>query len=303
MMNDIGSRQNENRMVALLRARRRLCSRLKVYQGMVVAVTAALPVASWWMAIHQPSLKPYVASLALVFTLCEVVFLDRWLKGQVKTTAKLQEEFDCHVLDLSPNEFLVGTYVDPEDVHHLAAKTFDEVGERQLRDWYPVAVGRVPLHVGRILCQRENLIYDADVRKFYSRLLRLALVAAVVALLWTGMHVPLEDFLLTYVAPAMPAMTWMLREFFRQKDTIETLTRLKGEAEKLWRKTMDGLLPQAAAERSRELQDAIYSHRVTSPLVFDVIYWLNRGSREGAMNAGADARVSDYQLKNTPTSV
>ena len=302
-MNGIGQKQNENGMVALLRARRRLCSQLKLYQGFVVVLTAALPMASLWVAAHHPVLKPYVASAALLFTLCEVVVLDRWLKGHMKATAKLQEEFDCHVLSLTSNEFLIGSYIDPEEVHRLSEKRFDDEGERKLLDWYPVAVSKVPLHVGRVLCQRENLIYDADVRKFYCRVLRVALVLGVLALLWGGMRVPLEDFLLTYVVPAMPAMTLILRELGRQKDTIDTLTRLKGEAEKLWRKTLDGLLPDEAAERSRELQDAIYAHRVSSPLVFDIIYWFDRGQREGAMNAGADARVSDYLRRSSPTGV
>ena len=47
--------------------------------------------------------------------------------------------------------------------------------------------------------------------------------------------------------------------------------------------------------RSRELQDAIFNHRASSPLIFDWVYNLLRRRMEEQMNAGADQLVSELR--------
>jgi hypothetical protein len=304
MVNSIPSKQNTPRILNLLRARRRLYQKAKRYQGAVVLVTLSLPIVGLAVATFFPEARAYVAAAALVFGVCEVIVLDRWNKALLKCAAKLQEEVDCDVLDMRSNEFLVGAWVDPEEVHELAIPNLDDEGERQLRDWYPVAFGRVPIHVGRILCQRENLLYDGNVRKSYGRLLGFGLIALFAVLLAYSIaaHLSVEAFILTVMAPATPAFNWALREFFRQRDTVQTLERLKTESEKLWRQAVDGASRQESAERSRELQDAIYNHRVSSPLVFNFLYRFRRGALEAQMNAGAEHLVAEF-LKRNPIPV
>lgn len=303
-MNSIPSKQNEDKNLSLLRARRRLYKSAKRYQGAVVLVTLLLPLISLGAAAFAPSAKAYIAAAALFFGVCEVIFLDRWHKGLMKTAAKLQEDFDCDVLDMRRNEFLEGASLDPEEVYDLSAKQFSPEGEKQLRDWYPVAVGNVPMHVGRILCQRENLLYDGNVRKTYSRLLRIGLLLLLVGFAVYSIEggLTVEAFLLTVLAPTTPIFNWTLREFFRQRDTVETLERLKSESQKLWKKAVEGMPANEAAERSRELQDAIYNHRVASPLVFDILYRFRRDGLEAQMNAGADHLVAEFQKKNPATT-
>lgn len=303
-MNSIPANQNQDKSLSLLRARRRLYNVAKRYQGVVVSVTLLLPIVSLCVASFAPVAKAYVAAAALLFGVCEVIFLDRWHKGLMKTAAKLQEDFDCDILEMRRNEFLEGGPLDPEEVYDLSAEKFSPKGEQQLRDWYPVAVGNVPLHVGRILCQRENLLYDGKVRITYSRLLRGGLLVLIAGLgvysIAVGLKV--EAFLLTVLAPATPILNWTLREFFRQRDTVETLERLKSESQKLWKRAVEGMPLNEAAERSRELQDAIYNHRVASPLVFDFLYRFRRDGLEAQMNAGADHLVAEFHKKNTPTA-
>ncbi len=266
-------------------------------------VTLLLPIVSLSASAFAPGAKAYIAAAALFFGVCEVIFLDRWHKGLMKTAAKLQEDFDCDVLEMRRNEFLEGACVDPEEVYDLSAKKFGPEGE-QLLDWYPVAVGNVPMHIGRILCQRENLLYDGNVRKTYSRLLRIGLLLLVAgfAVYSIAAGLKVESFLLTVLAPATPVLNWTLREFFRQRDTVETLERLKSESQKLWKKAVEGMPANEAAERSRELQDAIYNHRVASPLVFDFLYRFRRDGLEAQMNAGAHHLVAEFHKKNTATA-
>lgn len=299
-MNSITSKQNDDKNLSLLRARRRLYWTAKRYQGAVVLVTLLLPIVSLCAAAFAPGAKAYIAAAALLFGVCEVIFIDRWHKGLMKCAAKLQEQFDCDVLGMRRNEFLVSAPVDPEEIYELSAKPLKPADEKQLHDWYPIAVGNVPMHVGRILCQRENLLYDGNVRKTYSRVLRagLLLLVAGLAVYSLAADLKVDAFLLTVLAPATPILNWTLREFFRQRDTVETLERLKSESEKLWKRAVDGLPVGEAAERSRELQDAIYNHRVASPLVFDFLYRFRRDGLEAQMNAGADQLVAAFKTKN-----
>jgi hypothetical protein len=300
-MNAIPVKQNEAQNLSLLRARQRLYCTAKRNQGAVVLVTLLLPVVSLTVAALAPDAKAYVALAALVFGICEVVLLDRWNKAMMKGAAKLQEEFDCDVLQMRPNEFLVGAAVDPEEVYALSARPFAEEQERKLRDWYPVAFGSVPAHVGRILCQRENLLYDGNVRKTYGQLLGacLGIFGSVLIVYSIAAHLTVDAFILTVLAPAMPAISWALREFLRQRDTVKALERLKQESEKLWRLAVDGLSSDDAEMRSRELQDAIYNHRVASPLVFDFLYDWRRSGLEAQMNAGAERLVREFSKTNS----
>jgi len=113
-----------------------------------------------------------------------------------------------------------------------------------------------------------------------------------------AMDLKLEALILTVLVPAMPIITWALREKYRQGDTIGTLVRLKAESEKLWKTAAAGMNGGAAAERSRELQDAIFSHRVSSPLVFDFLYRYRRNDLEAQMNAGAQHLVGEHLKKS-----
>lgn len=299
-MNTIIETQNQPKMLSLLRARSRIYSRAKRIQGSIVLVTLSLPVFSLAAATWFPTAKAYITLVSLFIGLCEILVLDRWHKARMKCAAKLQEEFDCLVLNMPSNDFLVGGNVDHEEVFALSEKPFDEQGERRLRDWYPLAVDQVPLSVGRILCQRENLLYDSSVRKTYGAMLSwgLTLLIVLLSLCSLAMDLKLEALILTVLVPTIPIITWALREKHRQGDTIDTLVRLKAESEKLWKTVAAGMDEGLAAERSRELQDAIFSHRVSSPLVFDFLYRYRRNDLEAQMNAGAQHLVADYLKKN-----
>ena len=48
--------------------------------------------------------------------------------------------------------------------------------------------------------------------------------------------------------------------------------------------------------RSRELQDAIFNHRSSSPLIFDWVYNFLRSRMEEQMNAGADQLVNELRM-------
>lgn len=294
-MNDIATKQIEPRMLDLLRARTLIYRRAKNYQAVFLIITLLLPVLGALAATVLPQIKPFVAAFALAFGFVDVLFLDRWHKTRLKTAAKLQEDFDCTVLSMEWNGFLVGGKVDPEEIFDDASRKLDPADEQRLVNWYPLAVKELPLHLARLVCQRTNLWYDGTLRKTYrivlmSGVLAIGMAAAIYSLI---IDPTMTTFVLTVLAPMTPVVTWALREYIRQADTVDLLGRLKGEVEKLWDRSRSGATADAISMSSRELQDAIYSHRASSPLIFDWIYSLRRRRLESQMNSGAEHWVRE----------
>ena len=134
-MNEIDKKQVETRMLNLLRARTLIYRRAKNVQAMGLMISLVFPIAGLIVsALFLPS-KPFIAFAALMFSFMEVLLIDRWHRAQLKNAAKLQEDFDCTVLQMSWNAFLVGNRIDPEDVFADACKKLSDKDEQRLINW------------------------------------------------------------------------------------------------------------------------------------------------------------------------
>lgn len=295
-MSTITERQMRPTMLGLVRARTVVYRRAKRCQALVLALNLVLPVASAVAAAVKPEARPAIALVGLLLGIFDVTTIDAWMKARLRVGARLQEEFDCEVLDIDWNEFVAGAKVDPEDKFEDGGRTLNETDEKRLRDWYPVVVAEAPLEVARVICQRENLVYDSSLRMTYRRLLFWLIIVFVV--LVSAVNLVFNPSFISFVlalAPATPALTWALRESKRQYDTLETLARLKTESEKLLKVIIKGVDAPEARRRSRELQDAIFGHRLASSLVFEWLYNRLRPSLETKLAHGAEHWVNEYK--------
>ena len=295
-MNGISSRQNERAMLAVAWERRRIYDRVKVVQGILVTVSLLMPVLGVTAAIWQPNLKPHVAFASLVVGCMDAAFVDRWVKRQMREGARLQEFFDCHVLELPWNRFLAGTPIDAEDIAACEERCPPGDGGA-LRDWYPPGVSQLPLPAARLACQRSNLRYDLSLRRRYcATLVTVLVVVVVVAFALAIVENPtMSSFVLSGAVPVMPLLLWGVRERNRQMDASVLVERLKAHVEKLWEvDVLAGESDRMLTTRSRELQDAIFSHRVSSPLVFNWLYDRLRSGLESQMAGGVDHSVAEF---------
>ena len=89
---------------------------------------------------------------------------------------------------------------------------------------------------------------------------------------------------------------------FRSRDTSSIkstprsatrLDKLREYAEGLWNKALSDVNPDELTHDSRKLQDKIYTHRWTSPLIFDWLYKLLRTEDEKQMNKASDELVKE----------
>lgn len=304
-MNAIPEKQNSDHALWLMRARQRTYANATTLQVLQLIATVALPAILGWIAVSIPATRAPLAAASLILLLLDIFVLDRAQLYFLRRAAKIAEQFDCEVLDLSWNGFIADPRLDSEDIEAAAAAYPGNARALAvIRDWYPRAVGRAPLHVGRIVCQLANMRYDAKLRRRYAMVVcvlpGLVLLAALAALATFGLA--FEAVVLSILVPATPVTVWALREAFRHNDAAAAQERIKDAVEALW----SGIARCSAEEctiKAREFQDAIYQRRVSSPLVFPLVYHLLRDKMESQMNKGAEERLVEagYQQEEPAT--
>jgi SMODS-associating 4TM effector domain len=212
-----------------------------------------------------------------------------------QTAAKVQELFDCAVLDIDWHHFRVGTPPDPEIVAAAAAAYRRKHSDiSNLRDWYSVAVGKLPPELGRIVCQRTNCQWDSHLRGRYTRWLLATLIGCALLIVAVGLYkgMPLERFVLAILAPLSPAFLCGIREWKKQRAAGESADRLKAHANEIWAAALASTISGGSLQtKARDLQDEIYERRRTNPLIFDWIYYRLRDEQEQQANQAADELV------------
>lgn len=301
-MSNILTRQNEEGNLQYMRAARRFYSDAKQLLALQMLLTIGVPMTGVIAGLltPDPTIKALVAFIALSIAIADASVLDRWIKGIVGRGAKAQEHFDCAVLQMPWDQFVAGDALAPEEVHAASARFSNSENDNAIRDWYPAAVGELPVHLGRVVCQRTNLWYDSSLRRMYGRSVLAVAITTALALFVAGLfgRLSLGEFVINALAPAAPMLIWAVREFHRQRDTVNGQDRVRKYADKLWErvKTGDCGEPDCDAQ-SRQFQDAIFNRRSTGPLIFDWIYKLRRSGMEASMNAGAQQLVGELRAR------
>jgi hypothetical protein len=302
MANSIPEHQNAEPQLKFLRARQQLYASATTFLVLQLFLTLLVPLAGAILAAFRPDAKPYVAAAALTVLLLDILVLDRQQKTLLKRAAKIAEQFDCAVLELPWNEFTVGERVETEEIHSTAKVYAKRHDDKLLRDWYPPEVGTIPLSLARIICQRTNLHYDRRLRVSYGNVILTGASSVVLAIWIYGLanNLSITVWVLT-MAPAIPVLAWAGREFYRQRDSAEPLEKLLREARKFWNEALsNGCEENYCLTKSREFQDAIYSRRTGSPLIFPLVYRLRRSSLEDEMHEGAADFLRQYAQSKLP---
>jgi hypothetical protein len=273
----------------------------RVLKGQMLLV-ALVPVALSFIAIGHPLWKPWVALYSVLVAAFDAVFPYYVLKALKETAARIQELFDCELLSIEWHERRAGRKPSEENISgaHQKNKKSDSFKKR-LTEWYPAQVARIPLPVARILCQRANVAWDAGLRRRYARgvvaVLVILVLSVVFAAFWLDMN--LRDFVLSVLSPALPLFMWLIREYIRQKESADTVEKIRGDAEELWDRVMAGNLTEAVMQsESRHLQDRIFDHRKTNTPILDLFYELSRSGQENSMVEATGVLVNRYLDKH-----
>lgn len=305
--NRIPSAQNLPLNLKRLAAQRQLYSKAKrlllLQLVLDLPIIGALSGAAFWLnrpaRVHPVDLSWLVAVAAGAIVLAGRPVLASLVEGLQETAAKLQEEFDTTVLRLDWNAATAGDRADPESIHTYSERYKKrDPGFKILIDWYSPQIAQLPDHVGRIVCQRANLVWDVGLRERFSLYLGLAASLLFILLFtlaaWDGLS--LRVFLLGVVAPTMPIAVFTIDQKHKNGKAASNLTRLKQIVEAALEEAKD---PSATAEqltqRARQVQDSIYYNRKDNPLIFDWFYRIHRDTQEASMRFSVDQFVDVFQ--------
>lgn len=303
MQNNIPVRQDEESQLKLLRARTQTFAMATRYMVAQLTLTVLIPVIGSVAGMFIAEVRPYFTMLALLVLVADPLWLDRQYKAMLKSAAKIAEQFDTIVLELDWNPLTVGDRVEVEDIHRAATKYAARRDDSELVGWYPRAVGEIPLHLARLICQRTNLRYDSQLRRNYAGVL-IGLVLSITLLVFVvgfAQKLSVPEWVLN-LALLSPLLSWSIREFYRQRDTADQIEDLMKSAKVLWERGLAGQCDAYEAKsKAREFQDAIYARRVSSALVMPLVYKLARPGLEDEMNEAATDFLVQYQKTTAQT--
>ena len=293
-MNKIPETQLDPTQLKRLAAQRQLYSNAKVIQAVQMGLsTLGPPIFAVLVAFF--SLRPaYAASFGIIATCLNILWLTPRQRAFKKKAAKIQELFDCDVLKLPWRELTVGSRLEMETAEKYASKYKRKDHDySKLENWYPKDVGELPLHLGRVICQRSNCWWDAQLRRRYAKWVIGSVLVVLIVVVSLGFidGLTLQKIILAVVNPLMPAFVLGIQQYKEHIESATRLDKLKEYADGLWEKALSNANPDELAHDSRELQDEIYNHRRTSPLIFNWFYRHLRKGDEGLMNTAADEMV------------
>lgn len=296
-MNDISRKQNTQRALDLLAAQRQLYSDAKMLQ--LVSIIIGVPVVIIWSILVAifPKLAVYAGLWGIVAVLLELLVFSRLQKSTQEKAAKVQQIFDCEVLQFNWGSLNCGIRVEPELIIDASSRyRHKNSNYSSLQNWYPIIVEQLPIHQARIICQRCNVWWDAKLRRRYSKWVVIILFTLTVSVFLIGLigGLNLEKFLLAVLAPLMPAFVLGLRQYNEHNEAATRLDRLRENAEILVQKTVNKKLTQQDLEmESYSFQTQIYDNRRRSPLIFDWLYSRLRDRDEEQMNKGAESLIEE----------
>lgn len=301
-MNDIPQKQNTHNHLEKLAAQRQLYSDAKALQ--FISIVVSIPLVIIWSIVVAffSNIAVYAGLWGIIASLLESLVFSNIQKLLQEKAAKIQQLFDCEVLQFNWSSLNCGVRVESETIIDASNKfKRKDPNYASLIDWYPPIVGQLPLYQARIICQRSNVWWDAQLRRRYALAIITILFILTLIVFLIGLigGLTLEKFLLAVIAPLAPAYVFGLRQYTEHNEAANRLDQLREDAEALLRELKNGkLTPQDLERESYTLQTQIYDHRRRSPLILDWLYSRLRRKNEEQMNRGAEDLIEE--LKQSP---
>jgi len=298
----IVSKQNEDEQIKRLAAKKQLYLYENIVCGTQMILAIATAIAGAIVQNKVEHSEPYVVVVSAVIGLIDVTIFET-LKGRwQQLAARIQEQFDCDVLQLQWRRLKAGPEPGPEATNAHCKRFYNNASEKnKLINWYPEIIKEVPMRPARILCQRENCLYDARLRESYILVIIIGLSA--LTLLTLGIELYLNnkfvEALSNIVAPLIPAYIIGFREIKQNKEALEATKRLYEHAEELWEKAFNKTASEPELDTcARFLQDELFDNRRRAPVIFDLFYLIYRKENEALLTESTEELVKKYKQKN-----
>lgn len=298
MRNDILTRQNKQEELERLAAQRELYSSAKRIFAWQAILTVVIPVILACFAIAFEKWAPYIAWYGIAVFVFDLVFLEPLITKRKVKAAKIQELFDCSVLQLSYSELKTVDDVTVEDVlKYYEAHQKISTNIELIRDWYPSPIGEVGLPIARIICQRSSCWWDKKLRESYCQRIKGLILIIILGVITACLLAKTETIQLILIFSALvPFIQFTIKQYNDNVAMNGRLEELSKYIEKVWRDILAGnIVDPELKNESRRVQDGLYDNRTQSPLIFDFFYWRSRSDNEHTMTKAAQKFVNQYK--------
>jgi SMODS-associating 4TM effector domain len=287
-MHNILSNQNKPENLLRLAAQRQLYKEAKRYVVIQILITVPVTIIlSFLKLIPADTLGFDIVGVAAFFG--TVISIADYLIGQFLVSnykckaAKVQEEFDCDVYEMTWDKISVGSRIPQELVNEYGRK-YKEIPGSPLVDWYPVEIAGLSKEKAIFICQKTNLYYDKSLRNKYiwtTSIVSIIILGIIITTSLIG-NPSLGDFMVRVFAPFLPVLILSLRIVIEHFKSAKALSELHTTVSGLPDSTAGPSIPDL-----RLVQTKIFTSRKDSPLVPDFFYNKKRKKLEDTMHQNA----------------
>lgn len=299
-MNNITSKQNEQNQLEKLAAQREIYSFAKKLYLLQVGSTVLIPIILFIISSIWSNVLVYSALFGVVVFIVNGIILQPKIKILKIKAAKIQELFDCEVLELETSPLKVVNDIAVEEVllNYNAHKKI-ETNIEKIRDWYPTNIVELPISIARIICQRANCWWDSKLRIRYSTFL-IYFGLSVFFALFIFAFISKVDLITStlYLSGLIPFFQFCNNEYIEHREAASRLNELVKYSQDIWDYALKNPEDYHIMKlNSRRLQDEIYEHRCKSPLILDKFYNLFRNQNEILMNRTSEILIEEALTK------
>ncbi len=295
-MNQIPIEQNSQKQLERLAAQRELYSSGKKWYVAQIVLTVVIPVISAMTSIYLTELAIFSAIFGVCVFVFDISIIDPEINKKKIKAAKIQELFDCDVLKIpkSPLKIVDDVTVEEVLIYYNAHIKIRENVEK-IKDWYSPSVGQLSIKTARILCQRTNCWWDANLRRRFSVFLKYSSIVLFLIVLLLGYLANLTLINFTLIASTLiPFFQFCIKQYNENNEAANRLKELIAYSVQIWNEALiNSCDEQTMTTNSRRLQDAIFEHRIKNPLILNVFYKLFRDKDEELMNGTSEILIQE----------
>lgn len=272
--NHVNEMQNEPFSIDMLSAQRHYYSQAKliVYTSLFfcVIVVAVLSVLNRFYSSEILGKTVLMYSL-LAFILSSM--LTNYRNKLQNLAARIQHLFDIKLFGLKWDTALCGIEPKIEEVKRGKQKK-----QNKLDYWYKDIPDDLPLDAVTLVCLRMNVEYDKSMKQNLSLLLYIVVSLIAIIIVIANNERTIWDMVLYSIVPLLPVSKFLYDVKRRIDSDKERLVRLDVSIDSLMKKAIQERVIEK--EELQNINNQIFEHRRTSPLVPDWLYDILRDKEE-----------------------
>ncbi len=297
-MNNINDSQNTEKQIRRLAAQRQYYANAKEYSAIRFLGSIIIPTILALICLFIPAIAAYAGLYSIVFLLVDVVFLEKRISISKRKAERIQEMFDCDVLDLPASILELQTEVYDEDIMEHSNLYLERMRSfHDLENWYAPAIHLVDISAARILCQKGNVHWDATIRKAFTGWVKLLayMMFGIVLLVGLIAKLPFSAVILI-LNSLLPLVRYSSRESIDNDNACRRLESLRIIFEAAWKQaTAHTMNSRVLLALSRAAQDVLFAHRTESPLIPDWVFQRSRSKNESIMKQTTLEQITELK--------